>query len=162
MNDEQVQKIIEQFENHEKRISELEVCMQVLNQNSIKNVSKKEIIEEREIVLSIVNKIGDCEESEKIQTIVLDQITMEPKILLGFYISYKYFKNNWLTTGDIEKITSELGTKIAISNVSNKIKEGVRQFLESQTVRKNGQPTFYRLNRKGVKRFEEIIYGKDK
>jgi len=29
-------------------------------------------------------------------------------------------------------------------------------------VRKKGQPTPYRLNRKGMKRFEEIIYGKNK
>ena len=110
-----------------------------------------------ELVLSIVNKVGNCEESEEIQSNVLDKKSMEAKILLCFYISYKYFKNRWLNSGDIEKITSELGVKITTGNVSNKIKD-LRQYFESGTTRKQGQPTPYRLNRKGSKHFGETLF----
>ena len=113
------------------------------------------------LILAMVNKIGDCSEGEEIQNKVLDKTDMEGKILLCFYISHKYFKNAWLTTGEIEKITSGLGTKITAGNASNKITGGLRKYLESGSVRKQGQPTRYRLNRKGVRRFEEIIYSKD-
>ncbi|MDD4902144.1 MAG: hypothetical protein PHE24_03330 [Patescibacteria group bacterium] len=160
MENEQTKKILEQLENHEKRIRELEDNIRLTNQ---KPVDKKMSAENGEdLILSIVNRVGDCDESEEVQIKVLDQKGVEAKILLCFYVSYKYFKNVWLTTGDIEKITSGLGTKIDVGNVSNKIKKGIRQYLESGTVIKKGQPTPYRLNRKGVKRFEEIIYEKEK
>ena len=57
------------------------------------------------------------------QTKILDQRSAEGKILLCFYISYKYFKNIWLNTGNIEEITSNLGVKIDVRNVTNKISE---------------------------------------
>lgn len=109
-----------------------------------------------DIALKIANKAKDCEESDRIQTRILDKRDMEGRILLCFYISFKYFENHWLTTGSIEKITSELGVKIDLRNVSSNLKS-IRQYLESGAVRKKGQPTPYRINRKGVKRFEEII-----
>ena len=109
-----------------------------------------------DLVLQIVNKTGDCDESENIQTNVLDSKKMEAKILLCFYISHKYFGNTWLNSGHIEKITSDLGIKIDKRNVTNKLKS-LRQYLENGSTRQKGQPTPYRLNRKGVKRFEDII-----
>lgn len=158
MNDlKEINKILQ---DHEKRIRVLEVSE--LSTKKGAPSRKNGAIEPDVLILGIVNKIRECDESEKIQTNVLDKTNMEGKILLCFFISQKYFKNAWLTTGDIEKITSVLGIKIAIGNVSNKIKGGLRQYLESGAVRKQGQPTPYRLNRKGVKRFEEIIYEKEK
>jgi len=142
----------------------IDECLAAISSTKGLNEGKKAIsvqsdtVNIEDIILSIVNKIGDCDESEEIQSKVLDQMNMEGKILLCFFISSKYFKNTWLTTGDIEKITSALGTKVAVGNVSNKIKAGLRQYLESGAVRKRGQPTPYRLNRKGVKRFNEIIH----
>ena len=115
-----------------------------------------------DLTLPIVNKIADCDENEKIQSEVLDQKNMEAKILLCFFISQKYFDNTWLTTGDVEKITSGLGTKITAGNVSNKITGGTRQYLESGAVRKKGQPTPYRLNRKGTKYFESLLNPNEK
>lgn len=109
-----------------------------------------------ELILGIVNKIGECEESDAIQRNILDKKSMEGKILLCFFIANKYFKNAWLKTGEIEKITSDLGVKIDARNVTNKIKE-LRQLLESGAARKKGQPTPYRLNRNGIKRFYIIL-----
>ena len=153
MADEPLQKILERLDNHEKRISSLEHSGQHAEETAIPG---EENIDDPNLVLSIVNKIGDCDETEKIQKRVLDKRSMEARIMLCFYISHKYSNNAWLTTGDIEKITSELGIKIDKRNSTNKMKD-LRQYLESGSARRKGQPTPYRLNRQGVKRFEEIL-----
>lgn len=155
MTEEDFKKILEQLENHEKRICALEGG-EIIGKG---NISSLPITEEgpKNLVLSIVNKIGDCEEGEVIQQNILDKKSMEAKILLCFYISYKYFSNAWLTTGDIEKITSDLGIKIDVRNVTNKIKE-IKKYLESGAARRKGQATPYRLNRQGVKCFKAIIH----
>lgn len=143
------------LQDHEKRIRVLENRGVATRSKVIPDQSKTQSTDE--LILSIVNKTGECDESEEIQNKILGKTSMEGKILLCFYISYKYFKNAWLDTGDIEKITSNLGVKIDVRNASNKIKE-LRRYLESGKFRKKGRPTPYRLNRKGVKRFEEIIH----
>lgn len=150
-----LKEINKMLQDHEKRIRALETREQ---KPKLKRASDDiKLDTSSDLVLGIINKIGECDESEKIQTNVLDETNMEGKILLCFYISYRYFKNTRLTTGDIEKITSELGTKITAGNVSNKITGGLRKYLESGATRKHGAPTPYRLNRKGAKRFKEII-----
>lgn len=155
-----IQQILNKLNDHEKRIRILEAGIQPKKKKMIHG--QTDTTNPDNLILSIVNKVGDCDESEEIQSKVLDQASMEGKILLCFFTSHKYFKNAWLTTSDIEKITSALGTKITMGNVSNKIKDELRQYLESGAVRKQGQPTPYRLNRKGAKRFEEILRdGKD-
>lgn len=111
------------------------------------------------IALQIVNKIGDCDEADLIQRHVLDQRGAEGRVLLPFYIANKYFNNAWLTSGDVEKVTSDLGVKIHLKNVTNYLVT-YRKYLESNAVRKTGQPTPYRMNRSGRKRFEEIINAK--
>lgn len=112
--------------------------------------------EAKDMVLPIVNKVGDCDEATAIQKAVLDSRAVEGRVLLPFYISHKYFGNEWLTSGDVEKVTSDLGVKIDKKNVANHVIT-YRKYLESGATRKKGQPTPYRLNRNGVKRFEEII-----
>jgi len=52
--------------------------------------------------------------------------------------------------------------KIKAPNVANKIKKSLLKYLDSAYPRKKGKPTLYKLNRKGVKHFEEILYGKNK
>jgi len=146
-------KIQQQVDRLEKRVAALEKAVRG-NKAPSQTGSKKD----KDLVLRIVNKIGECEESEAIVNKILDKKSMEGRILICFYISYKYFKNTWLTTGDLERITSELGVKIDVRNITNKIKE-LRQYLESGSVRKKGRPTSYRLNRKGSIRFEEILHG---
>lgn len=157
MDKDELKKILDNLNDHERRIRALEADTQPAKKKVIS--VQMDTANPSDLILPIVNKVGDCNESEEVQRKVLDQKSMEAKILLCFYISYKYFENAWLTTGDIEKVTSGLGTKIAVGNVSNKIKGELRQYLESGAVRKRGQPTPYRLNRKGFKRFEEILHG---
>lgn len=73
-------------------------------------------------VIAVVNKIKNCDETDSIETKVLDKSSMTGRILLPFYICYKYFPDQSLTTGDIEKITSDLRVKAKMSNTAKAIK----------------------------------------
>ena len=152
----EINQIKKELDNHDKRISELE------NPPPKKGKEKIPLSEplSEDFIMDIVNKIKNCKESDKIESRVLNKSKEEGRILLPYYISYKYFSNRCLTTVDIEKITGELGVKIKESNVANKIKESLVKYLDSASRRKKGKPTFYKLNRKGIKHFEEILYGK--
>ncbi len=125
---------------------------------SATNTKPKQVTED--ISVPIANKIGDCEEFELIESKVIDTGDREAKILMCFYISKKHFGNEWLTSGHIERITSEIGIKIKTSNASTTLKK-MRTYLECEESRKNGVPTKYRLNRNGLKKFESILNEKD-
>jgi len=108
-------------------------------------------------ILSIVNKIKDCDESDKIETEILDKTSLNGRILLPFYICYKYFPQQGLITGDIEKITSELRVKVQTPNVSKTISGSLQKYLEGSSTRVKGKAVIYKLNRKGAKYFESLL-----
>lgn len=108
-------------------------------------------------IVGIVNKINNCVESENIELKILRKTSQTGKILLPFYICNKYFPAQRLTTGDIERITSELGVKISSANVAHKIKDSLRKYLESEATRVRGRVIWYKLNRKGCQYFESLI-----
>ena len=142
------------------RLGSLEARVAVLEGHPKEKGALEEVQEEsvEDIALAIANKTTDCDESTDIQTKVLDGRSVDAKVLMCFYISHKYFGNAWLTSGDVQRITAELGVKIAVGNASNALKK-LRTYLETGKVRKKGSPTPCRLNRSGVKRFEEILNG---
>jgi hypothetical protein len=148
----ELHKIKEELKNHRERITKLESLFLKIRKETPLSASL-----DQNLIMDIVNKIKNCEESDKIETQVLDKDDQEGRILLPYYISYKYFSNRPLTSGDIEKITEELGVKIKAPNVINKIKKSLLKYLDSMSPRKKGKPTLFKLNRKGVKRFEEIL-----
>jgi hypothetical protein len=149
----QIQEILERLENLEARVAVLEG--QPNEQNSFEGTQEESV---EDIALAIANKTTDCDESADIQAKVLDGRSVDAKVLMCFYISHKYFGNAWLTSGDVQRITTELGVKIAVGNASNTMKK-LRTYLETGKVRKKGSPTPCRLNRSGIKRFEEILNG---
>jgi hypothetical protein len=112
-------------------------------------------------IAEIVNKIKNHTLSEKIDKNILDKKDMAGKILLPFYICYKFFPNQLLTSGDIEKITDQLGVKIKTPNVSKAITGSLLRYLATDSTRVKGKATPYKLNRKGVKYFESILSSQD-
>jgi len=108
-------------------------------------------------ILTIVNKIKNCEESEKIEKKILDKSSIPGRILLPFYICYKYFPQQGLTTGDVAKITSELRVGIKTPNVSKAITDSLQKYLEGNSTRTKGKAVVYKLNRKGAKCFESLL-----
>jgi len=108
-------------------------------------------------IMKVVNKVKNCNETEKIEKQILDKRAMEGKIILPFYICNKYFPTYTLSTGDIEKITAELSVRIKASNVRKAIRESLYKFLDTNQRRKSGILTPYKLNRKGFKHFESLL-----
>lgn len=108
-------------------------------------------------IIAIVNKIKNCSECDKIEKNILDKVGMPGRIILPFYICHKYFPQEQLTTGDVEKITKELGVKVITSNISNAIKNDLHKYLESGTTRVKGAKTYYKLNRRGLIFFESLL-----
>ena len=135
---------------------------------SSKNSSKKRSNPQREKannntnIISIVNKIKDCEESEKIEKNILSKTSVPNRILLPFYICYRYFPKQGLTTGDIADITSELRVSIAVTNVSNVVSQQIKGYLSGDKVKKKGRAVVYKLNRKGITYFESILNDEEK
>lgn len=113
-------------------------------------------------ILSIVNKIKDCDESEKIEKEILDKISIPGRVLLPFYICYKYFPQRGLTTGDIEKITEQLGVRVKTPNVSKAAAGPMWKYLVGNSSRGRGKVIVYKLNRKGAKYFESFLNPKAK
>jgi len=110
--------------------------------------------------LEIVNKIKNCQEAEKIETEILDKNTLLGRVLLPFYICYKYFPEQGLTTGDVEKITDQLRTRVKIPNVSNAVAGPLWKYLAGDSSRVKGKVVVYKLNRKGATFFESLLNAK--
>ncbi len=108
-------------------------------------------------ILAIVNKIKNCEEADKIEEKILDKVSIPGRVLLPFYICYKYFPQQGLTTGDVARITSELRVGVKTPNVSKAITESLQKYLEGDSTRVKGKAVVYKLNRKGAKYFESLL-----
>jgi len=145
----------------EEGLAELSVTGATKHQKVVKNETKRgEAVADP--ILLIVNKIKNCEEAEKIEKEVLDKTSIHGRVLLPFYICYKYFPQQGLTTGDIEKITSELRVKIQTPNVSKAITDSLQKYLDGNSTRVKGKAVFYKLNRKGAKYFESLLNPNEK
>ena len=126
-----------------------------------KTVSNEQNASDTNYIIAIVNKIKNCDETDSIESEVLDKSGMAERVLLPFYICYKYFPDQPLTTGDIEKITSELRVKITKQNVGKKIRSLLFKYLAGDSTPVKGKPTLYKLNRKGAAFFESILNTSD-
>ena len=130
-----------------------------------KQISKKENKKSGVLsdpILLIVNKTKECEESEKIYTHVLSKISLPPRVLLPFYICYKYFPEQDLTTGDVEKITDQLRVRVKVPNVSTAVTDSLQKYLAGDSTRGRGKISRYKLNLKGAKYFESLLNPNEK
>ncbi len=144
-----------------------EECLTALSKSPASKVKLVPLKEKKDkgisdYILSIVNKIKNCDEADEIETKILDKTALPGRILLPFYICYKYFPEQGLTTGDIEKITSELRMKVKTPNVSKTISDSLHKYLEGDSTRIKGKPVVYRLNRKGAKYLESLLKPNEK
>jgi hypothetical protein len=111
-------------------------------------------------IAAIVARIKDCDEAEQIEARVLNQKNVLNRVLLCLWIAHRDFSPTMgLTSGDIEKITDQLGVKVGISNASTILAGRAKSFVSGDTVRKQGGAVHYRLNRRGVQQFESVLTG---
>jgi hypothetical protein len=116
--------------------------------------------EKTDAVMEIVNSIKDSDDAESIETNILDRSSQIDRILLPLYISSKYHGNRFvLTTGEIAKILMELGVPINIGNVSTAISTSASKYVVGDKARKKGQPTRYKLTRRGEQYMTSVLEG---
>ncbi len=112
-------------------------------------------------LLKIVNLIKDCDESKAIEDNIIDRNSQVDKVLLPLYIVHEYMDNEVsLQSGEISKITGDLGIRIKQPNVSTILSETASKYVMGDRVRKARQPVKYKLNRKGLKYIKGVITGK--
>lgn len=107
-------------------------------------------------IVAVVNEINDFDKYKIIEEKILKKSNQLNRILLVFYFANKVKSGGSITTGDVAKITDQLGIRITSANAASNIKNNSK-FFASETVRKRGAVVKYKMNRKGIEEFESII-----
>lgn len=108
----------------------------------------------------IINLVKNCDEAEAIETHILDRTSQVNRILVPLYIVHKYLENRFtLSSGNINKITTDLGIPIKTSNASHTLSGTASRYVMGDKVRKRGRATRYKLSRRGLKYFNSVLKG---
>jgi hypothetical protein len=62
-----------------------------------------------------------------------------------------------LTSGEVSKVTTELGIRIDVANASKTLSGSASRYVIGDRVRKSGQPVRYKLSRRGHAYVKEAI-----
>jgi hypothetical protein len=111
------------------------------------------------VLAQIIASINDAENYDEIAKKVLDRSDRTARILLCYYFAERHPTKPALTTTDVERITSQLGVKIAQPNVAKVIRQGAGKYLTADRVRRKGIPVLYQINRRGIAAFERVVAG---
>jgi hypothetical protein len=109
------------------------------------------------LALQVVNAIKNYANFDNLEKKVIGKRAVLPRILMCYYFA-REIMDSTLSTGEVETITDQLNIKITIQNVGATIKDKSKYF-STNTVRKQGTRTRYKINHTGIKKFEEILKG---
>src|ERR1051325_7259642 len=71
-------------------------------------------------IIGIVNSLRSCDEFDAIEQKILDKPNRLNRVLLPMYIVHEYMNNAFgLTSGDIDRVTTQLGVRVATNNASD-------------------------------------------
>ncbi|UVT20812.1 MAG: hypothetical protein H8K03_02510 [Nitrospira sp.] len=108
----------------------------------------------------IVTLAKDCDEAEAIEKQILDRTAQVDRTLLPLYIVHEYLSNEfWLTSGDINRITTDLGIPISQPNASRALSGTGSKYVIGDKVKVKGKPVRYKLSRRGVRYMKEVLAG---
>lgn len=106
----------------------------------------------------IVNLIKTCDEAESIEEQILDRASQVDRILLPLYVVHEYLDNKFgLTSGEVNKITTDLGIPVSQPNASRALSGTASRYVVGDSVRKKGRPVRYKLHRRGVQYLKSVI-----
>jgi hypothetical protein len=111
------------------------------------------------VLAQIIASVNDADNYDHIARCVLDRADRTARILMCYYFAHQHQTDPAMTTTDVERITSQLGVKIAQPNVAKVIRQGAGTYLTADRVRRRGQAVRYKINRRGIAAFEEIVAG---
>jgi hypothetical protein len=108
-------------------------------------------------LVAIINHIKSCEQADLIEKNVLDKPSQLSRVVLPLGIVHEYMGNaHGLTSGEISKITTELGIPMSMANTSRTLAGLASKYVMGDKVRKTGQSVRYRLSRRGVEYFRSL------
>jgi hypothetical protein len=129
--------------------------------DKIKTPKKKQSEDTSDYLTEIVNLIKECNEAEGIEKNIIDRISQVDRVLLPLYIIHEYMDNSIaLQSGEINKITKELGIPISQPNTSKALSGTAARYVMGDKVRKAKHAVKYKLNRRGTKYLKGVIQGK--
>jgi hypothetical protein len=106
---------------------------------------------------AVANAVDESDKIKDIEQNILNKRSLLGRILIAFHFAHET-GNEYLTTGDVEKITDQLRVKIAQSNVSHCIAAN-RKYFSAGTTRRRGAKVPYKLNRQGKLAYEKCLAG---
>lgn len=108
----------------------------------------------------IVTLTKDCDEAEAIETQILDRPAQVNRTLLPLYIVHEHLDNAFgLTSGDVKKVTTDLGIPISQPNASRTLSGTASKYVIGDKVKIKGQPVRYKLSRRGIQYMKEVLAG---
>lgn len=108
----------------------------------------------------IVTLVKNCDEAEAIESEILDRAAQVDRTLLPIYIVHEYLDNAFgLTSGEVNKITKDLGIPISQPNASRTLSGIASKYVIGDKVKVKGQPVRYKLSRRGLKYMKEVLAG---
>lgn len=124
--------------------------------------AKEKATQQKESVdhAAIINLVKTSDEAEQIEANILDRASVVDRTLLPLYIVHEYLDNAFgLTSGDVNKITTDLGIPVRTPHASTTLSKTAARYVVADRVRKKGVPTRYKLVRRGVQYMKSVITG---
>lgn len=109
---------------------------------------------------AIVTLIKDCDEAEMIEAQILNRPAQVNRTLLPLYIVHEHLDNAvGLTSGEVTKITTDLGIPISQPNASRTLSGTAAKYVIGDKVKTKGQAVRYKLSRRGRQYIKQVIAG---
>ncbi len=118
----------------------------------------EEGVEDFKKLLKVVQRIKKSSHFKAIETKILRESNQINRILLSSYFGESIFRQEGLTTGEIESITKALGVPLRQTNISAQMKRYSALYtIDGTGVPRRGIVVHYRLNQQGRKKFETLL-----
>jgi hypothetical protein len=114
--------------------------------------------EDVDLISLVVNAIKSSEHAELIEQKILDQRNQLNRVLLPLFIVHEELGNKYeLTSGDIAKITRELGVPVGQPDVSKTLAGEASRFVLGDKTRSRGKAVRYKMMRRGVQYLAGVL-----
>jgi hypothetical protein len=112
---------------------------------------------------AIVNLIKTCDRADEIEQKILDQKSLVHRILVPLYVISKYGDSSrGLTSGEISRITRELGVPVSQPNTSTALSSHASKYVMGDRVRRKGEAVSYQISRRGIQYLDGVLSTKER
>lgn len=113
---------------------------------------------EADRVHQVSTQVKSSGQFDAIESKILDQRSQLNRILLPLFIIHEEMDSAFgLTSGDIAKITRELGVPIGRPDVSKLLAKEASKYVMGDRTRVHGKPVRYKISRRGVQYIESLL-----